>query len=230
MADLTLVRPEGAVWRVARRPRNDGDEELVFSYIHPEHAVLNAGNRFDVPGAGVLYAGTKVESCFAETLARFRPSKRIWQKLSNEPGYMNAGAVPAAWRDDRILLEMVADPDGLPFVSIDDGETLDRLSQEEPLVRELAAWGLSSDLDRSTLYSQDRRITRILARWVYSQTDDTGHGLYAGLHYLSRLDKEWECWAIFDNRINISVQDRVAIAANNIDLQKIAKGWTLTMH
>lgn len=230
MTDLALVRPEGAIWRVARRPRGGDDEELVFSYIHPEDAALNAGNRFDVPGAGVLYAGTKVESCFAETLARFRPSQRIWNQVRHDPGYMNAGAVSAAWRDDRMLLKMATDPKGLPFVSIDDGETLNGLCQEEPLVRELAAWGLSADLDRSTLYSQDRRITRLLARWVYAQTDDTGHGLYAGLHYLSRLDPQWECWAIFDNRIAIEVQDRIAIVGDNPDLERIATKWKLSLH
>ena len=218
------------MWRVARRPRNGEDEQLVFSYIHPEDAVLNAGNRFDVPGAGVLYASTTIESCFAETLAWFRPSQRILKQVRLEPGYMNAGAVPAAWRDDRILLELRTDPDGLPFVSIDDGGTLDRLGEEESLVRELAAWGVTSDLDRSAIYSQDRRITRMLARWVYSQTDDTGHGLYAGLHYRSRLDKNWECWAIFDSRITIGVCDRVAITADDADLKRIASRWKLTIH
>lgn len=60
----------------------------------------------------------------------------------------------------------------------------------------------------------------MLARWVYSQTDDTGHGLYTGLHYRSRLDKNWECWAIFNSRITIGVCDSVAITADDADLKK----------
>ncbi|MGI8887526.1 MAG: RES domain-containing protein [Nocardioidaceae bacterium] len=57
--------------------RNSG--LLNYSTISPTDAELpKAGNRFDVPGGGVLYAATTRAGCFVETLARFASSGR-WQ-------------------------------------------------------------------------------------------------------------------------------------------------------
>lgn len=81
------------LWRVARRRTS-----LAYSRIAAEDAMRNAGNRFDVPGAGVLYAAETPEACFVETLARFRPSLRMLADVAMDEDYMNAGAIPSAWR------------------------------------------------------------------------------------------------------------------------------------
>lgn len=67
-----MVAAPDTVWRVARLGK--GTE---FSQIDPVDALsLNAGNRFDVVGGGVLYASTLLEGCYREVLARLRPAPR----------------------------------------------------------------------------------------------------------------------------------------------------------
>jgi hypothetical protein len=49
--------------------------------------------------------------------------------------------------------------------------------------------------------SQRRRFTQGCARYVYDRVDDVGRPSYAGIRYPSRFNDEWECWAVFDDRI-----------------------------
>ena len=84
-----------------------------------------AGNRFDIPGAGVLYGTTKAEGGFAETLAGFRPRASMvgaFSKLTPEPGRGLPGQVPAAWLNTRRLRTF--DVTGsLPFVDLESPAT-----------------------------------------------------------------------------------------------------------
>ncbi|WP_415079137.1 RES domain-containing protein [Microbacterium sp.] len=94
MVEPRLVEAPRELWRVGRRP-----EPLNFSRISPTDAQNRAGgNRFDVPGGGVLYAATHPDGAFAETLARFRPTAAI-RALPREADehFMEVGAVPADW-------------------------------------------------------------------------------------------------------------------------------------
>lgn len=219
-----LVPLSMQTWRVARRR-----DPLRFSYIAPEDAWGNAGNRFDVPGGGVLYTADTVEACYIETLARFRPTLRMLREINNDPGYMNAGGIPASWREDRVLARITGDQNGPPFVDIDNSSTLNYLNRDPDLRGRLAALGVM-DLDRGALYTSARGVTRLLAQWVYAQTDDTGAGLYAGIRYQSRLGKQHVCWAIFDHRIEVTVQEMQAISCLDAVLQKVAAEWGLTIH
>src|SRR3990170_1821236 len=75
---LALVDVPKRIWRVERV-----DRPLRFSKINAVDAArLRSGNRFDVPGAGVLYAATRPEGAFAETLAPFRPAASLLAKLA----------------------------------------------------------------------------------------------------------------------------------------------------
>lgn len=63
-AELALASAPSPLWRVERV-----DPPLRFSVLNPVDAMNDrAGNRFDVPGAGVLYGATSPEGGFAETL------------------------------------------------------------------------------------------------------------------------------------------------------------------
>ncbi|MGB7980260.1 MAG: RES family NAD+ phosphorylase [Candidatus Nanopelagicales bacterium] len=212
------------VWRVARRA-----DPLAFSRIAPEDAWTDAGNRFDIPGAGVLYAADTVRGCYVETLARFRPSPRILAEIAHDGDYMNAGAIPAAWREDRVLAQITVDPDGPAFVDIDTSRTLTHLAGQPELRTALDALGVT-DLDRGALYTSNRRVTRLLALWIYAQTDDTGTGRYAGLRYQSRLGKQHTCWAIFEDRTTLTQLTYHAITRTDLDLKKVADNWSLTIH
>ena len=65
--------PEAGAIRIARR-----DSPLALSRVSVADAEMPfSGNRYDVSGGGVLYCATEFEGCYAENLARYRPSPRM---------------------------------------------------------------------------------------------------------------------------------------------------------
>lgn len=144
---------------------------LRFSTISPFDAALpKAGNRFDVPGGGVLYAATTAVACYAETLARFRPTARMRELLKeDEPGFMVIGGVAQDWRLQRVLATIrLVDP--LSFLDIEAPETHEFLS--DVLASDLAALGYEQPLDLSAVTNQDRRLSRLIAAYAYAAALD----------------------------------------------------------
>jgi RES domain len=205
--------PSDGAWRVAR-----ASSPLRFSWITAQDAPLSgAGNRFDVPGGGVLYTATDVRGCFTETLARFRPTARMRELLKDEdPDFMVCGGVPADWRLKRSKVK-VESVDPLPFVDVEDPETLACLSVR--LAPELSVLKVDT-LDIGLMRGRNRLITRAVAGWAYQAADEDGEPRYSGLRYVSRLG-DYECWAIFSGThvratvtgsIEISDPDMKAVA------------------
>lgn len=182
-----------------------------------------AGNRFDVPGGAVLYAGSTRAACYAETLARFRPTPKIRELLRDESGFMIAGGVPQDWRLQRVMARLrVVDP--LPFLDVEHPATLAHLS--EVMSGELTRLGYEHNLDISDVCNRDRRLTRAIAHYAYTAVDDDDSFLYSGIRYISRVHSAWECWAIFDGT-RIEVVDQQAIELSDPDLENIANMWDL---
>lgn len=184
--------PGGDLYRVGR-----STDPLQFSQINAADAALaRAGNRFDVPGGGVVYLASDAETCFAETLARFRPSHKLRemakQDASLDEGFMVVGGVPADWRSKRlqVTVELV---DPLPFLDVDAPETVEFLNVAAS--EELATLDVGN-LDVAALQGSNRLVTRTIAAWAYSATDENGGLLYSGIRYASRLNNK-ECWAVF---------------------------------
>lgn len=170
---------------------------MEFSRIKPAEAALtNAGNRYDVLGGGVLYAGTQLEAAYGETLGRFRPSPQIIAKMGgrHEDGYMNVGTIAADWRLRRIKMQVTC-PGSLPFLDVEDARTVAQLNIE--LADDLAALGETNPLDVSDVRGRNRIVTRHIAGWAYAQQDNDGNFVFGGIRYKSKLG-DWECWAIFD--------------------------------
>lgn len=72
-ADIVLVDPPEELWRIEWK-----EPPLRYSFISASDAAQdNAGNRFDIPGVGVLYAATRPVGAFAETTAQFRPNASL---------------------------------------------------------------------------------------------------------------------------------------------------------
>lgn len=92
----------------------------------------------------------------------------------------------------------------------------------------LAYYG-REDLDVATVRGDDRRITRWIAKWALDALDDKGRRMFAGVRYLSRLDTEWECWAVFDD-VGLAEVERGPITRQNPDLLSIARDHSLTVH
>ena len=219
MTELATATPPEVLYRVGR---NSG--LLNYSTISPTDAALpKAGNRFDVPGGGVLYTATTRAGCFVETLARFRPTPRMRELLKDEPGFMITGGVPQDWRLQRSMATLtVRDP--LPFLDAEAPGTHAFLS--ETLAPQLVQLGYGDNLDLSDVTNHDRRLSRLIAQHAYTAADDSGDPLYSGIRYMSRVGSQWECWAIFAGS-DVELIEPTPIELDDPDLQKVADLWEL---
>lgn len=218
MPDPHTVEAPGRLYRVAR-----ADGPLRFAQIDPADVPLpNAGNRFDVPGGGVLYCATMSTGCYAETLSRFRPSAAVRAAVQAEdPHFMVCGGVPADWRNRRLKVTVtVVDP--LPFLDVEDERTHEALTTE--LAKELSALSVPA-VDVSVIRGPNRLVTRAVAAWAYSAIDQQGNYAYGGIRYMSRLGKH-ECWAVFDGT-DVREVARDTIHRDDPDLHHVASGWDL---
>ncbi len=219
IADPQTCSPPRTLYRVGR-----ASDPLRASTIKPEDAALSAGNRFDVPGGGVLYLASSPDACYGETLARYRTSPAMSRLLKDddEPGFMQPRTVPQDWRLQRRFVDVAVDP-GARFIDIDRAESMEWLrTQIQPF---LTAIG-KEDLDLADLKSKDRQVTRVIAAAVWNASNDEGELLFDGIRYQSRVDAKWSCWAVFDGT-DVSISRQKAIELTDPDLQRIARLWDL---
>lgn len=207
-SELSVVAPPRVAYRVAQD--FDPFEPPDWSYAGDDGTF---GNRFDDPGAErgipkaersrMIYCATLRAAAFGETIARFRPDVELLAKLEeiedDEPvsPELRGGVVPEEWRLSRRLGATRLD-ESLRFVDIDAAQTLRVLRRE--LASVAATLGIP-DIDLGAVSGPNRRLTQEVARYVYEQRDSTGQSLFAGIRYLSRLNPEWELWAVFADRI-----------------------------
>ena len=207
------------MWRVERV-----SDPLRFARIEAADATLETGNRFDVAGAGVLYAATAPVGAFAETLASFRPSSSLLAKMNQQDSDEDVhppGEVARSWRIGRRLRSLrLHDP--LPFIDIDDPATRTYLTRQ--VAAQLTSMGVDS-LDVATVRGPSRVLTRAIAAWVYAQTGDAGDPLYAGIRYGSRLGR-YECWAVFEGA-EIELVDELAIDHSTPGLAEVETTFAL---
>lgn len=211
------------------------------------------GNRFDDPRAtqGVplaecfrtIYCATQRAGTFGETLARFRLSLPLIAQLEaiedEEPieesllgvvdfGNHRRGLIAADWRHHRHVGHTYLDS-SLRFVDIADAETMQHL--REPLASVATDLGVS-EIDLSSVTSRERSFTQACAQYIHDQVDEEGRPTLAGIRYLSRLNPEWECWAIFDDRIKHrsgSPAPPESIFPEDPDLEAVAHLFQLTI-
>lgn len=221
--DIVTVPAPETMWRVATP-----DTGLKFNEIDPITAAGPHGNRFDVPGGGVLYCGTDVRGCFAETLARYRvkPGSAVAEAAAADTanGFMAPGNVAASWRDARRKFELRA-VDALPFVDIEHEATRAHLTAR--LASVLGEFDVEA-LDVPTIRGYNRRLTRALARWIYTQIDENDKPLYSGIRYVSKHG-DYECWAVFDGT-PVEERSSLSIECHDPDLRHVARIFALTIH
>ncbi len=214
---VVVPPPPTGLWRVAR-----GDNPLAVP-LGDHGAGSRGGNRFDplMMTYGVLYFGSDLNTCFGETLARFRPSIELLALVKDEwdeLGFMTVGSVAADWRQRRTAVHVRLSGD-LVFVDVESPETHQFLRSE--LALGLSSLGLS-DLDVSTVRGPDRRVTQMISEWAY-MTADGDQPRYAGIRYESRIRSGWECWALFDDEdLDIEVLEALPISPDMAALTSVA--------
>jgi hypothetical protein len=105
-------------------------------------------------------------------------------------------------------------------VDIGNAQTLQVL---RPLLAPIAAAIGLPDMDLSAVTDPARILTQEAARYVYEQHDRAGQPRFAGIRYTSRLDRAWECWAVFGDRLHHRVRRVDAIPATDAALRAAAK-------
>jgi len=219
MSTPVLVSPPSVLWRVARTSK-----ELAFSEIDALTATLpKSGNRFDVPGGGVLYCSSDRRGCYAEVLARHRPSPTVAAIAALDSGFMPPGGLAAGWRHERRISEIEIESP-LPFVDIEHEQTRSWLQQERP---ELLVARSVTSLDVAAIRGDDRLLTRALAQHIYVANDE-GQPLYSGIRYMSKHG-DYECWAVFDGN-ELALGTSSHIARTDPDLEHVARLWDITVH
>jgi hypothetical protein len=223
----TVSAPRAGVWRIGRTP-----DPIQFP-APPRADQLDyphAGNRFDSPteSFGVCYFATDLKACFGETLSRFRPDPAL-AEVSDEEGFMPSGTVPADWRSQRIAVQVEFEPSPvLPEVRFLDVEALATRQTLQKEMGSLLAFYGHRELDVPTVRGADRRITRWIGKWAFEQRDQNGLPMFAGIRYLSRLNTEWECWAVFHD-VGLKELTRQPIEREDPSLKEVAKLFDLTV-
>ncbi len=111
----------------------------------------------------------------------------------------------------------------LQFVDVEHAQTLRHL--EKALAGVLNAYGYDK-LNVSVVRGPDRRITRWISKYVHSQRDEQDRAMYAGIHYLSQLGSNWECWAVFEG-VEIKRLSTSSIPREDPTFQRVAKLYGL---
>ena len=116
----------------------------------------------------------------------------------------------------------------LPKIRFLDVEALKTRRELEGDLAPLLAYYGYSELDVPTVRGGDRRITRWIGKWAFERRDGEGAPIFAGIRYLSRLNTEWECWAVFHD-VDILELSREPIERGNHSLTAVAREFGLTV-
>lgn len=238
MPEPHSIDPSGhTVWRVGR---NFPDAADRYAYRNPEPVSPSdgprQGNRFDSYNSefGVLYFGTSLEVCYAETLARFRPNPVLAAMVADEwreMGAMGPGNMPADWRSRRIITQ-VRLPTALPLVDIQHPDTLAALNADEQLMAACLLHGVD-EIDLGVVCGPDRRLTRLIASSLYRAVGSDGQPRWSGVVYPSRLgiadSGRHTCWAVFEGT-EIEELATKSILKADLSLGAVAERYGLTIH
>lgn len=175
----------------------------------------------------MLYLASHPAGAFGETVARFRPSIRTLSQIGTSSSFQRHGhgIIPREWRMARRIGATVISVD-LPVVDLAHAETIQAL---RPVLASVAARLGRVDVDLSAVTGPERELTQELALHVYQQQDREKKPLFAGLRYVSRFNPQWECWALFVDRLRQRPLKVDMIAADDPHLYDAARVLNLAV-
>lgn len=138
---------------------------------------------------------------------------------------MALGDIPRDWRDRRIAVR-ASFAKARPFVDVEAAGTRKALSNE--LTWLLDAIGLD-DIDVAAIRSSDRRLTRWVSQFVYQARFDYPSREYSGVRFSSRLNDDWELWAVYED-VQFEEQERRPVLIQDDALRAVATEFELNLH
>ena len=168
-------------------------------------------NRYDAPGQ-TLYVAEKRECAYAELLSGFKRHlgasdsllkdaialdmsiSEFVEELAtewSEKSFMGMGAIPAAWRNDRTIYQVLLPTQGW-WVDIEHPDSIAAI--EEKLEQQLAAEKINH-LTTAVLRSDNRIVTTMIAQAVRDLELDDGTRSH-GIHFGSKHGGAW-CRAVW---------------------------------
>jgi hypothetical protein len=164
-----------------------------------------------------------LEGCYGETLAALRPDPAVLAAIDGEDDcFFPLGEIAADWRQRRIAVR-ASFPEDRPFLNVESAST--RAILRDELTWLLAELGLD-DIDVAAIRSKDRRLTRWIAQWTWHRRHEAGGHNFAGIRFCSRLNTEWECWAVFEDVLP-GEKERKSILPQDQALLRVAELYKL---
>lgn len=197
---VLVAAPAGGLWRVAHR------RHLTFGFPPPPaalewseaHAPVHPGGRWDDPDGvfQTLYCAATPTGALMEALRPLRrpPERLLRTTAANRDINAVRGRVPSCFLPDRLIGQAMTYSQAM-FIDVADPHTHNGLPEH---VRRVLSWFGVRDVDRSTVLSDDRRVTRYLARHFFEacQHDELTH--VRGLRFESRIAPKIECFAVWN--------------------------------
>lgn len=190
-------------WRIAK---------ATYGGLNPQQRPAGGDrrewNRYDVPLFKTAYASLDAKGAYAESLAHFRPSplgavtlgdffddepdpttpvSNVVEQEWGERNFMPPGAVPAGWRDDRLMYQLTLPVTGW-FVDIRHSASIASIARQRGQQLQ-KAFGVEHLTD-SDLTGQNRHLTTSVAEWIHGLVLDDGSQPH-GLIYASKHGADW---------------------------------------
>jgi hypothetical protein len=219
-----VALPHSPLYRVARPP--DPFVPPDWGYARPDGTF---DGRYDDPRGRrgvppsdryrVLYFASHPSGAYGETVAQFRPSIKVVGQYAGRDPFGSRPLIPRDWRVGRRLGAAVLFVT-LPLADVEEAETVQAL---RPVLAPVAVRLGLVDIDLSAITGPRRELTQEAGLHVYNQRDAHGRPRYAGIRYVSRLKREWECWAVFADRVRQRPLRIDPIAADDPHLYEAAR-------
>lgn len=212
MAEPRSDHARDAWHRVGRAPR-------PLDFPDWEYAT---GNRFDDPlhQYRCLYVASLRAGAFGEVISRYRRRVPLLEELAalgeQDPDLpepeKEAGRVPKDFYANRLIGSLAVDS-SLRFLDVEATQTQSAMRDDLATIwrEEL---GLS-DFDVAAIRGPWRRLTQAAGRWAFEKG-------YAGVRYVSRLNTDWELWAIFDHT-PFAIRTTLVVRPDDPDLVEAAR-------
>ena len=199
------------------------------------------GNRFDDPSFSyipstppegrfrVIYCATRLAGAIAETAAPLRRALQDQQAVYSEvPGVdeptnhlpsqrSQPPVLDIRWRSGRQVARAILEPSD-KFIDLTGSRTIQYL-RGIPLFKRLALEHGFGDVSQSFLTTTKRHITCAISYLFYHQTAPFVPPP-AGIRYTSQYPGDWECWAVYSNRLNCTPLDPIPIDADDPEVRE----------